>query len=176
MSAQICIDASIALHWILPTSQSSLADTLLKRWDDAGLQIIGPPVIDIDVTAVIRKLTRMKLLLPQQGDQAYQIYTQAGIDIINPPSLTQTAWEMVGTYDQVHITDLYYLALAELVDAELWTANRHFYANLKDKNQRAHFLGEYSAAVPAATPSVVEKKAESHKATRSDFPGLWRAI
>lgn len=177
VSTQICIDASIALRWIIPTPQSQIADSLLKKWDDAGIQIISPPLLDIDMTAFIRKMMQMKLLLPQQGEQAFQFYRQIGINIVNPPSLTQTAWDLIGKYDLTHITDLYYLALAELMDAEFWTANRYLFSNLKEKNQRTHFLGDLSTtATPAVTPSVVERKAESHKATRSDFPGLWRAI
>jgi predicted nucleic acid-binding protein len=177
MSSQICIDASVALQWILPSPQSQTADSLLQKWDDADIQIISAPLLDIDTTAIIRKLMQMKLLLPQQGEQAFQIYRQMGIDIVSHPALTQTAWDLIGKYDQAHISDLHYLALAELVDADFWTANRHLFSNLKGKNQRAHFLGDYSTATtPAVIPPVVEKNAENHKHTRTDFPGLWRAI
>jgi len=175
MNAQICIDASIALQLILPATKSGFADTLFKKWDDSGIQIISPPIFDIDITTIIRKLMQMKLLTPQQGEQAFQHYQLIGINIINPPSLIQTAWDMTEKYFPAHVSDLHYLALTELVNAEFWTANPRLYSSLKDKNPRVRFLGDFSAS-PPDIPAVAEKKVDSHKSTRSDFPGLWRAI
>ncbi len=174
--AQICIDATFVLQWIIPAPRSEAADSLLQKWDENGIHIISPPLLDVDITAFISKLVQMKLLLPQQGEQAFQNYRQIGIDIINPPSLTQAAWELTGKFDQANIPDLYYLALAELLNTDFWTANRRLFSNLSGKSERAHFLGDIAAAAPVVIPPLEGKKADSHKATRSDFPGLWRAI
>jgi predicted nucleic acid-binding protein len=171
MMSQVCIDASIALRLILPTDQSAQADSLFQKWHEAGQQIISPPLFDFEMISNIRKLMQMKLILPQQGEQAFQYFQELAISIINPAPLLRTAWELTSKYDRTQWYDLHYLALAELNDCDLWTARKMFYKNLKDKNQRLHYLGDHTTP-----PVAVDNKTDAHKTTRSDFPGLWRAI
>jgi predicted nucleic acid-binding protein len=166
MVSQLCIDASVALLWILPAQQSLLADSLLQKWDGDGIEIISPPLFDIEITSVLHKYLRLKILLPEQGEQAYQLYRDLDVTILSPPELSMKAWLLAKEYYQVHALDMQYLALAELVGCEFWTADKTLFNNLKDKNQRVRFIGENVTSSPA-----VEKKIEFNG---TDFPGLWR--
>jgi predicted nucleic acid-binding protein len=168
MVSQLCVDASVALLWILPAQQSLLADSLLQKWDGEGIEIISPPLFDVEITSVIHKYLRLKILLPEQGEQAYQLYRDLDITILNPPELSMKTWILSKDNHHVHAFDIQYLALAELADCEFWTADKVLFNNLKDKNQRVRFIGGNVTIPPA-----VEKKTEI---INSDFPGLWRRL
>jgi predicted nucleic acid-binding protein len=166
MISRICIDATGALPWILPTPQSLLAESLLKKWDNDGTEFISPPLFDIEITSIIRKYIYLKILSPQQGELAYQLYRDLNVTIMNPPELPMKAWSIAKEYSLAFTYDIQYLALAELTDCELWTADQVLFNKVIDKHNRIHFIGYNTTNSP-----VIEKKIDIHN---TDFPGLWR--
>ena len=43
MSSTVCIDASLALMWLLPAEQNEAANTLRREWYKNDIQIITAP-------------------------------------------------------------------------------------------------------------------------------------
>jgi predicted nucleic acid-binding protein len=141
MKSQVCVDASLALKWLIPSQQDSLADSLLEGWDRAGAELIGPPIFDAEVTSVIRLNVYTGKLLPQQGESAYQYFRELNVKIINPAILSLIAWELAKKYNRPRTYDMQYLALAELLDCELWTADKRLINCLREQNKRVHWVG-----------------------------------
>ena len=52
---------------------------------------------------------------------------ESGVDLREPPGLHRRAMELAAQLRQDAAYDAYYLALAELLDCELWTADQRFY-------------------------------------------------
>ncbi len=144
MNSRVCVDASLAVQWLIPTEQDPLAESLLEAWDQAGTELVGPPLFDAEVTSAIRKYVYFKKLLPRQGEEAFQYYCELGVKIISLPGLPQLAWELAREYNLPTTYDMQYLAVAELEDCELWTADRRLAGSLKGKNKRIRWVGEYS--------------------------------
>ena len=142
MKSQVCVDASLALKWFLPFQQDPLADSLLKRWDQDGAELIGPPLFNAEVTSVIRFKVYNGTLMPQQGEAAFQSFRELDVKIIAPSILSLFAWELAKKYDQPRAYDMQYLALAELLDCDFWTADERLVNSLRGKNPRVHWVGE----------------------------------
>ncbi|MFC1977744.1 type II toxin-antitoxin system VapC family toxin [Chloroflexota bacterium] len=143
MSYQVCVDASLAILWLIPTQQDPLAESLLQSWDQAGTEFIGPPLFDAEVTSTIRRHVYFKKLLPAQGEKAFLFYRELGVKIVSPPELPRVAWELAKEYHQPRTYDMQYLAVAELEDCELWTADSRLANSLKGKAKRIRWLGDY---------------------------------
>ncbi len=54
--------------------------------------------------------------------------------------LLQLGWELARRYDRPQAYDCFYLALAEILDTELWTADRRFYNAVTADEPRVHLL------------------------------------
>ncbi len=57
-----------------------------------------------------------------------------------PMGLVQCAWELSRRYDRPQVYDCFYLALAEVFDTELWTADRRFFNAVRSQESRVHLL------------------------------------
>lgn len=175
MSFKVCIDASLALRWILPTEQEPSADPLLQDWDQSGTEIISTPLFGIEVTSAIRRLVHLRKLLPEQGEDAYRLYRDLGVTIVNPPELTAKAWSLAVEYNHLRTSDLQYLAAAEIEDCELWTADRKLVDLAKGRANRVKWLGDYGRRAMAPPQSAKQNDAPKQDNTpKLDDPGLWR--
>ena len=72
MNDRVCIDASLALTWLLSVEQNEIANALRWKWDDAGVEIIAPPLFHAEVTSVLRQQVYFKRLPPEEGEEAFQ--------------------------------------------------------------------------------------------------------
>ncbi len=145
MNSRVCVDASLAIQWLIPTQHDPIAESLLQSWDQAGTELIGPPLFDAEVTSAIRLHVYFKKLLLEQGEKAFLFYRELGVKIVSPPELPQVAWELAKEYNQPRTYDMQYFAVAELQDCELWTADRRLVNILKGKNERIRWVGDYTA-------------------------------
>lgn len=118
-----------------------MADALLQIWDEAGIELIAPPLFDAEVTSAIRKHVYLKQLLPRQGERAYRLYRQLRVVTVSPTDLSEMAWRLAAEFNQVRTYDMQYLAVAELEDCELWTADKRLVNSLRGKADRVKFLG-----------------------------------
>jgi predicted nucleic acid-binding protein len=139
---QVCVDASLALKWLMPSQQDLSADSLLENWDQTGVEIVGPPLLNSEVTSAIRRNVYMGKLQPRQGEAAYQCFCELNVKIISSAVLTQIAWGLAKKYNRPRTYEMQYLALAELLDCEFWTADKILVNSLKSQNKRVHWIGE----------------------------------
>jgi predicted nucleic acid-binding protein len=51
----ICIDSGLLLKLVLNEPDSALADALWQSWLTAGAQLVAPPLLPIEITALLRK-------------------------------------------------------------------------------------------------------------------------
>ncbi len=145
MNSRVCVDASLAIQWLIPTQHDPLAESLLQSWDQAGTELIGPPLFDAEVTSAIRRHVYFKKLLLEQGEKAFLFYRELGVKIVSPPELPQVAWQLAKEFNLPVCYDMQYLAVAELADCELWTADKRLANSLKGKVNRIKWVGEYTA-------------------------------
>jgi predicted nucleic acid-binding protein len=143
MNSKVCIDASLAIQWLLPTQQNRLAESLLEAWDKDGTELIGPPLFDAELTSVIRLQIYSKNLLVEQGEEAFLSYRELGVKIINHPELPHTAWELAKKYNLPRTYDMQYLAVAEMEDCEVWTLDKKLVNAVRGKNRRVKWAGDY---------------------------------
>ena len=142
MSYQVCVDASLTILWLLPTQRTPQATELLEQWVRAGVDLIGPPLFDAEVTSTIRLNVYLNKILPEEGEEAFSGYSALAVRTVSPPGLYRRAWELAIDYNQRRTYDMQYLALAELEDCEFWTADRSLVNSLKRKNKRIRWVGE----------------------------------
>ena len=141
-SNSVCIDASLAVAWLSYERYTAIANALRQEWSEKGVELLGPPVFHAEVTSVLRQQVFFKRILPEEGEEAFSIYLDIPIRIIDGPEVYRQAWRLAKEFNLPVCYDMHYLAVAELEDCEFWTLDRKL-VNTVRQNKRVRWVGEH---------------------------------
>ncbi len=142
-SIKVCVDASLALAWLIPGQGNPHADALRHEWHENGVEMIGPPLFRAEVTSVLREEVFFKRMSQEEGQEAFSLYTAIPVRIVDFSAIYRRAWELAFDHNQRRTYDMQYLAVAEMEDCEFWTADKKLASSLKSKVNRIRWIGEY---------------------------------
>jgi predicted nucleic acid-binding protein len=143
MKYTVCVDASLALQWLIPAQKSPVTEFMLIHWDQENTDLIAPPLFIPEVTSTIRLNVYLKRMSIEDGEKAFDYFLELDVKTINHPGLCRKAWDLARQYNRPRTYDMQYLALAELEDCELWTADKRLINSLKSRNYRVRLVGEH---------------------------------
>jgi len=132
LNSQVCVDASLVLKLILVETDSAIAHQLWNAWIDAGVDVVAPPLFAFEGTSVLCSKVYRGLIPPQEADLMFAALHLLGVRLVYPEGLHQRAWELARRFNRSQAYDSHYLALAELLGLELWTADDRLYNAVKD--------------------------------------------
>jgi len=113
-------------------------DGLLRRGD----QLLGPPLLFIEVTSVLREKLIQRQITSQEAESAFSTFQLLPIARAWPQELHTKAWEIAKALNQRKAYDAHYLALAEIEGCELWTADRRLYNAVGGRMTWLKLVGE----------------------------------
>lgn len=125
---QVCVDASLALSWVLPMDINARSEELFARWARQGVALIGPPLLYAETVSVIRNKVHRRLLSPEEGRDSLELFLAFGIRPREPAGLHGAAFALATEARRPQAYDAQYVALARLQGCELWTADRGLHA------------------------------------------------
>ena len=135
MNSLVCVDASLALKLVLHEADSDRAQALWQGWIDTDTEIVAPEHLAFEATSVIRNHVHRGLISREAGRQAFNALHAQQITLVSSAGLNIGAWEMAEEFQRPTAYDAYYVALAETLGCELWTADRRLV------NAVSHALG-----------------------------------
>lgn len=141
MASQVCIDANLVLKLVLHEPDSPLAEALWTEWLASGVQICAPVLLEFETTSVLRNKVYRERITPQQGEEAFHTIRALDITILHPGGLLDMAWELAKRFNRPAAYDSTYLALAQFLNCELWTADERLYNAVKGELSWVRWLG-----------------------------------
>jgi predicted nucleic acid-binding protein len=120
----ICVDASVAVKWIVEEEHTDRALALYFDASRADEVIVVPSLLPIEVTNILRKKMRQEGLTRERATALLDLFLNFSIAIYNPVGLYRQALVLADTYSLPAIYDAHYLALAQRLDCDLWTDDR----------------------------------------------------
>ncbi len=137
------VDANIAVN-----TATNMTDSLERFWeriDHEQLTPCAPRLWVSETTSAIRFLLSQKELTPDEAEEAIRTIHGLRVEIVNEDEeLSLRALELAGKLGQSKAYDAFYLALAEKLVAEFWTADERLY-NRSQKDLKlswVHWIGE----------------------------------
>lgn len=138
----VCIDASLVGAWLLPEEFSDQAIRLRNRLHAAGEELIAPTLLTSEVTSTLRKAVYRKRIEADFGDEAYEAFKSFPISFHDLRELADAAWFWTKHVNAPRPLDMFYLALAEREDCDLWTLDRRFVRLVGSRTQRLRWVGD----------------------------------
>ena len=137
------VDANIVVNTVM-----SMTDNLKLFWERVDQEQITPcaPRLWVsEVTSTVRFLVSQKELSSDEAEEALRTMHGLRVEIINEDEeLSLRALELAGKLRQSKAHDAFYLALAEKLVVEFWTADERLFNRCRKdlKLSWVHWIGE----------------------------------
>ncbi len=132
----------MVVKWLVTEDLSEEALTLLDSWTAQSLQMVAPSLVRFEVANVIhRKMVRGDI----GAASAIELMTKLlalPIELRDMPEIHARAIELADELRQGAAYDSHYLALAEILECDMWTADRRFYRSAGSGTGRVRWIGE----------------------------------
>ena len=139
----LVIDANVAVRSILSETDSLKA--FWEKVDQENLTPCAPRLWMSETTSAIRSLVFQKAISAENAEDILRTIHGLRVEIINEDEeLSLRALELAGKLGQSKTYDAFYLALAEKLVAEFWTADERLYNRCRKdlKLSWVHWIGE----------------------------------
>lgn len=127
MNSWVCVDANLALKLVLAEADSPKANALWQLWLERGCRPVAPYLFPVEITAVLRKHIYRGTISASYGKQALDGALALEVTLLAFSDLSQRAWQFAEALERPTAYDAHYLALAQILNCDFWTADRRLY-------------------------------------------------
>lgn len=131
------------LEMLLGDEFSQPAEDIYRRWTVESRPLFVPSLFYAEVTSAIRWRVYRKKLIPSDAplllDEAIGWPLTIWTDV---RSIQASALEFATRFNRPKAYDAQYLAVADALGCELWTADRRLVSAVSDKLPWVHWIGE----------------------------------
>ncbi len=140
----IVIDASVVVPLIIAHPLTRAAEDCLRHWKQEYYRLVSPCFMPVEVVSALRQAVFLGKFNPQQALQAVDILMAMGIELVLPSAeVLQASLRWAERLGQSKAYDSQYVALAEQMEAELWSADERLVHGLQAQDVNwAHWIGE----------------------------------
>lgn len=143
MKDRVVVDASLAVKWLIRESRSDQAIALARSWTVNGVIPAAPYLMPVEVANALHRRVMRKELALETAKRLMGSLVASGIDLRETPRLHGRAMELAHHLRQAAAYDAHYLALAETLQCDLWTADERFYRTASPTAANLHWIGDF---------------------------------
>ena len=149
MTERVVVDASVAFKWIFPEEHSGEARSLLNQWINNHTTILVPAWFMFEIVNILYKHIRRNALTLQAAFLLIEEMQNIGIQIPEyDQGLHNRALELTIEFRLNAAYDAHYMALAERMNCDLWTADERLWNSVRTALGWVRWIGE-----PPPTPA-----------------------
>ena len=143
VSGSVVVDASLAVKWLVEEEDSDKAHAVLQSWVAQDITRIAPYLMPFEVAnALHRRVVRGELNVRDSARMIARLL-ESRLELHQPPGLHIRAMQIASELRQGAAYDAHYLALAESIGCDLWTADERFYRSTSRSIRSVRWLGEF---------------------------------
>ena len=143
MNGSLVVDASFAVKWILEEEYTPQAISALSEWLSRDTDVLAPSWYLFEITNALYQRVRRAELTPHEASRLLRESQQTGVQLIGyDESLHARALELAHQFRLNAAYDAHYLALAESMDCEMWTADERLWNSVRTALGWVRWVGE----------------------------------
>ena len=120
--SETCLDASVIIRFLTSTPTGELKE-LWQEWTDAGVVLHAPALLRYEVVNGIYRLRKAGMLSEAAAKGVITKVLRMPLVLHDDDRLHVRAFELAADHKLPATYDSHYLALAERMDVEFWTAD-----------------------------------------------------
>jgi predicted nucleic acid-binding protein len=140
MSSWVCVDASVVVRLVTGGEGADKIARLWAEWGGAGLSIGAPNLLIYEVTNALWRYAQVGELEPDEAVAALDSALGLGIVLHADAALHRRALELARRQGLAATYDAHYVALADMLDTELWTTDARLVKQLGDQAARLRLI------------------------------------
>ena len=121
----VVLDANVVAALVIPLPYSDQAQRWMNHWQRDGVALVAPVLLQYELVTVLRKAIVEGIMTSLEAVEALDALLAVGVEIVAPTRvLHERALYWSDQLGQRLAYDAQYVALAEHLRGELWTADR----------------------------------------------------
>lgn len=137
----ICFDASFLLRLLLDDGTAPQAETLWEAWHREGRRLVAPVLLYYEVTNALHRYATRGELAQGEAETLLDLALRLDVELIGDGELHRRAIQLARAFSLPATYDAHYLALAERLGAEFWTADARLARTIQDRLPWVYILG-----------------------------------
>lgn len=144
MNGFVVVDASLAVKWLVDEEDSDRAHAVLESWVARDVTRIAPYLMPFEVAnALHRRVARGELSVANSTRMMTRLLGSS-LEFRHSTGLHVRALELASDLGQAAAYDAHYLALAESMSCEMWTADHRLYQRARAGVGNVRWIGEFN--------------------------------
>jgi predicted nucleic acid-binding protein len=144
----VVIDANILIAFGLADEPlHTQASQILSAWRTTSTVLAAPRLFRSEITAVIRKAVYLERISYEQGRLMLSQLLVYPVELYEDNGLLTTAYELAHRFNRPRAYDAQYLALAERLSCDFWTADERMFNAIKDNFPNIRWLGSWNTEI-----------------------------
>ena len=138
----VVVDANILIAFGLSDEPlHAQANQILSAWASAGTTLAAPRLFRSEITAVVRKAVYQQRITYEQGRGMLARLLVYPVEFHEDDALLKSAYELAETFNRPRAYDAQYLALAQRLSCEFWTADERLFNGVRGQFPGSRWLG-----------------------------------
>ena len=141
----VVVDASLAVKWLIDEDYSDLAKSLAQSWAAQGIRLSAPQLLPYEVSNALHRRVVSGGITIDMASQLLDSLATRQIQLFPSNEFRVQALQLATRLNQRAIYDSHYLALAQALDCEFWTADERFYRSASPNLANIRLISEAAA-------------------------------
>jgi predicted nucleic acid-binding protein len=121
-SSWLCVDANLVIRLVADPADESIR-LLWERWGSEGRQLAAPTLLYYEVTNALYRYQKLGFMGAASVQLAFKAAQALPLQLYGEAELHWRALDLANRLSLPAAYDAHYLALAELLEGEFWTAD-----------------------------------------------------
>ena len=129
---KIVIDANITVALFVNLPYSGLAEYIFRLWRKQGVELYAPGLWQVEIVSVLRKVVSLGQMSSDDARYSLASLDKLQVEIVHPDrNLLEQSFLWAERIGQKVAYDAQYLALAEALQADFWSADQRLISTLQ---------------------------------------------
>jgi len=141
-NSPVCVDASFVIRLLESADPRSAAIQLWTEWHEAERPVVAPTLLYYEIANALHRYVVHGELLPEEASELLDVALRLDITLYGDADLHWRALKLAKSFSLPATYDAHYLALAERLGAEFWTADKRLVRTVQKVMPWVRLLGE----------------------------------